>query len=45
MIEGSRGIIEDNYKVKDNIYKSNKVEGQIAKKEAIIAMLRESDYY
>jgi hypothetical protein len=45
VIEGSYNIAEDNRKVKDGTYKSDKVEGRIAKKEAIAATLGESDYY
>ena len=45
MIEGSRDIVEDNYKVEDSTHKSNKVEGQTAKEEAITATLEESDRY
>jgi hypothetical protein len=37
-------VVEGNYKVEEGTYKV-KVEGRIAKEEAIIVILRELDYY
>jgi hypothetical protein len=45
VIEDNYSIVEDNYKVEDSTYKNNKVKGRIAKEEAIMAMLGESNYY
>jgi hypothetical protein len=36
-------MAEGTYKVEEGIYKVNKVEGRIAKEEAIIVILGESD--
>jgi hypothetical protein len=36
-------MAEGTYKVEEGTYKVNKVKGRIAKEEAIIAILRESD--
>ena len=45
MIKGSWDIAKSTHKVEEGTYKVNKIKGQTAKEEAIIATLRESDYY